>query len=164
MKSGFWSLLAGAAMVFMATQHASAGQPLIVQTDKSQLISVSAEPGAVVIGNPSIADITVNGKQIFVHGHAFGDTSLLVLDTAGNQIANFDITVAHNPDNGVTVFKGYLTGAYRYSYTCAPHCESTIIPGDDGKYVSDLLTESQQKTEFATGKKTAEAAAPAAPQ
>jgi Flp pilus assembly secretin CpaC len=160
MKSGFWSILVGGAVVFLANQHAYAGQPLTVQTDKSQLITVSAEPGAVVIGNPSIADITVNGKQIFIHGHAFGDTNLLVLDTAGNQIANFDITVAYTTDNAVAVFnsKG------RNSYTCAPNCEVAMIPGDDVMLTKSMLEINKDKTEFATGKKTAEASAPAAPQ
>ncbi len=160
MKSGFWSLLAGGAMVFMAAQHAYAGQPLIVQTDKSQLISVSAEPGAVVIGNPSIADITVNGKQIFVHGHAFGDTNLLVLDSAGNQLANFDITVANSADNNVALFKP----DGRRTYTCAPLCESTMLPGDQIGFTGPIMQLGREKTEFATGKKSAEAAAPAAPQ
>ena len=160
MKCGFKSMLANGAMVFLATQAALAGQPLTVQTDKSQIISVSTEPGAVVIGNPAIADITVNGKQIFVHGHAFGDTNLMVLDTAGNQIANFDITVANSTDNAIAIFNP--TG--RRSYTCAPYCEGAIIPGDELTYTSGLITLSQQKTEFATGKKTAEASAPPAPQ
>ena len=160
MKSGLKSLLAGVAIIISATQIALAGQPLIVQTDKSQLISVSAEPGAVVIGNPSIADITVNGKQIFVHGHSFGETNLMVLDGAGNQIANFDITVANSTENSVAIFQP----SGRRSYACAPLCESTIIPGDDAAYTGTILTMSQQKTEFATGKKTAEASAPPAPQ
>jgi Flp pilus assembly secretin CpaC len=160
MKSGLKSLLAGVAIVVSATQIALAGQPLTVQADKSQLISVSAEPGAVVIGNPSIADITVNGKQIFVHGHAFGDTNLLVLDQSGNQIANFDITVANSAENNVAIFnpKG------RFTYTCAPLCENVILPGDNFETTKAMLELSQQKTEFATGKKSAEAAAPAAPQ
>lgn len=164
MKSGLKSLLAGVAIIISATQIALAGQPLIVETDKSQLISVSAEPGAVVIGNPSIADITVNGKQIFVHGHSFGDTNLLVLDANGNQIANFDITVSHNPDNALAIFKAGLNAPARYSYTCAPLCESTIQPGDQDGFTSTLMVNSRQKTEFATGKASAEAAAPPAPQ
>ena len=160
MKSGLKSLLAGVAIVVSSSHIALAGQPLTVQTDKSQLISVSAEPGAVVIGNPAIADITVNGKQIFVHGHAFGDTNLMVLDQAGNQIANFDITVANSAENNVAIFnpKG------RFTYTCAPLCETTILPGDNFETTKAMLELSQQKTEFATGKKSAEAAAPPAPQ
>ena len=160
MKSGLKSLLAGAAIVVSATQIALAGQPLIVQTDKSQMISVSAEPGAIVIGNPAIADITVNGKQIFVHGKSFGDTNLMVLDLAGNQLVNFDITVANSAENNVAIFKP----AGRVTYTCAPLCETTILPGDSFEITKAMLELSQQKTEFATGKKSAEAAAPAAPQ
>ena len=88
MKSVYWSILLGGAVMLMAAHQSFAGQPLTVQMDKSQLITVASDPGAVVIGNPSIADISVNGKQIFIHGHGFGDTNLQILDTAGNQIAN----------------------------------------------------------------------------
>lgn len=143
---------------------ALAGEALIVQTDKTQLISVSAEPGTVVIGNPSIADVTVNGKQIFVHGHAFGDTNLLILDTNGNQIANFDITVAHANTNAMAMFKGQAGGADRTSFTCAPLCEATMQVGDPPAYTTSIIGVDQAKQEFATGKKSAEAAAPQAPQ
>lgn len=160
MKSVYWSLLAGGALVFLATPQVFAGQPLVVQTDKSQLITVSAEPGAVVIGNPTIADITVNGKQIFVHGRAFGDTNLLVLDGAGNQIANFDITVANNPNNAVAIFEP----GKRYTYTCAPFCEFTMTPGDNFEWTDAMMKLNQTKTELATGQKSSEASAPAAPQ
>ena len=160
MKSVFWSILAGGAAFILATEQSFAGQPLIVQTDKSQIISISTEPGAVVIGNPAIADITVNGRQIFVHGHAFGDTNLLVLDKDGNQIANFDITVAHSSDNAIAVF----SPRGRFSYTCAPLCETTMQTGDPTEWTNNIIGVNAAKTEFATGKKTAEASAPQAPQ
>ena len=160
MKSGIWSVLTGSAVVFLAAQQTFAGQPLIVQTDKSQIISVSTEPGTVVVGNPSIANVTVNGKQIFVHGHAFGDTNLLVLDQAGNQIANFDITVAHSADNAIAVF----SPRGRYSYSCAPFCEATMQPGDPSDWSNNIVSVNASKAQFATGRQTTEASAPQAPQ
>jgi Pilus formation protein N terminal region len=108
----------------------------------------------------SIADVTVNGKQVFVHGHAFGDTNLLILDTSGNQIANFDITVAHSPTNALALYKAGV----RTSYTCAPLCEVTMQLGDPLQYTDTLIGVNGSKAGLATGKKSAEAAAPQAPQ
>jgi zona occludens toxin (predicted ATPase) len=144
---------------FFGPQAFSATQ-LTLQTDRTQLLTISEEPGTIVIGNPSIADVTVNGKQLFLHGHAFGDTNLIILDKAGNQIANFDITVAFNTANAMTMYKA----GQRYSYTCAPLCEVTLQVGDPVEYTNKLLSAFQGKSGFATGKTSTEAAAPQAPQ
>jgi hypothetical protein len=153
-------ILAGLGVAALMINPAFSAQALTVQVDKSQLITVSSEPGTVVIGNPSIADVSINGKQVFVHGHSFGDTNLLILDTAGNQIANFDLTVAQNNENAVALF----AGPNRFSYTCAPLCETTMQVGDAFSFTESIIKLNQGKSELATGKKSAEAAAPAAAQ
>jgi Flp pilus assembly secretin CpaC len=151
--------LMAAAIVSVSTISAF-GEAIVLQTDKSQLITLSSEPGTVVVGNPSIADVSINGKQIFLHGHAFGDTNLLILDAQGSQIANFDVTVTHSNSNAVAIFKAGI----RYSYTCAPNCESTMQQGDNDDYMQNTTKEGQKKAEFATGKTSVEASAPKAPQ
>ncbi len=160
MKSGFWSLLAGAATLVLAAGHVHAGQQLDLAMDRSIMITVAGEPATVVIGNPSLADISLNGKQVFLHGHAAGDTNLIILDRDGNTLADFELTVSHNNSNMVTLSKGGV----RYSYTCAPYCDAVMIPGDDLDWTDKLITLNGKKNAFATGKPTAEAAAPAAPQ
>jgi Pilus formation protein N terminal region len=160
MKNGVLSVLAGVATVLAMAGQAQAGQPFVVGTDMTSLVTLSTEPATIAIGNPSIADVTLNGKQVFIHGHAFGDTNVILLDRAGNMIANFDVTVKYEVANMVSIFgKGQ-----RWSFTCAPYCESVMIPGDNFTYTSTMLTLNQQKNQFATGKISAEAAAPAAPQ
>jgi len=79
--------------------HRPAAQELVVKTDQTQLISISGTPGTVVIGNPSIADVTVHGNKLFVHGRAFGSTSLIILDENGNQLSALDITVMLGGEN-----------------------------------------------------------------
>jgi len=108
------------ALAFLHTSASQAAQELIVKTDQTQLISISGTPGAVVIGNPSIADATVHGNKIFVHGRAFGSTNLIILDESGNQLTALDITVQMGGQNNLAVYKA---GA-RYSYVCAPSCEA----------------------------------------
>jgi Flp pilus assembly secretin CpaC len=108
------------ALLLSLSVPAFAGEPLTIQSDSSKLLTVSADPGTVVIGNPAIADVTMNGKQIFIHGRSFGETNLLIMDTAGNQIVNFDITVAANADNTVTLYRGTA----RSTFSCSPTCGS----------------------------------------
>jgi hypothetical protein len=163
MTRGFWSLLAGAASVALTVGHVYAGTPITLVTDKSTMIMVSAEPATVVIGNPSIADVSLNGKQIFLHGHAFGDTNVLIYDSVGNKLADFDISVGLENEKMASVFVGG-TEPGRISYTCAPYCERSIQPGDKYGLTKQMLDVSTDKNHFATGKDSAEAAAPAAPQ
>jgi Flp pilus assembly secretin CpaC len=127
---------------------------LLLQTDSSKLLTVSTNPGTVVIGNPAIADVTLNGKQIFIHGHAFGETNLMIMDTAGNQIANFDITVTDNANNTVTLYRGTA----RSSFSCAPSCGAVMMVGDAN--MDEVITQNGKKMMLATGKYTAEAVAP----
>lgn len=153
-------LLCLTAALFVAPA-ANAAQLLAVETDKSQMISVSTAPGAVIIGNPAIADVSLQGTKVFVHGKGFGETNLVILDLDGNQIGNFDVVTRHAADSSLAVFKG----TERFSYTCMPNCEAQLQVGDNEGYFTDSVAkELQKKMEIATGSKSAEAAAPAAPQ
>jgi Pilus formation protein N terminal region len=147
----------------IASAHAAT--PLTIEMDQSQLITVNAEPGSIVVGNPSIADASINGRQIFIHGHTFGQTNLMVFDSNGNKLLDFELTVAHNTSNQVALFASTpYQGPLRYSYSCAPYCEANMVPGDNFDWTKNIILLSRAKYEFATGQKSADAKAPAAPQ
>lgn len=145
------------ALIFSST--ALAATELIVKADETQLVSVSGTPGTVIVGNPSIADATVHGSKIFIHGRAFGQTSLAILDQDGNQLATFEITVQVTGNNNVAVFKA----ASRFSYVCAPLCEETMQLGDEHGWTDEIIKLNQKKLDLATGKSSAQSAAPPAP-
>jgi hypothetical protein len=133
--------------------------PLTVQTDMSMLIMLPNEPNTVVIGNPSVADISLNGKQMFVHGHAFGETNIMVLDGSGATMANYYVNVMHNTNNQLTVFASNSTataGVDRRTYTCAPNCEGNPMPGDNTEFFKQITGASQTRYGNATGIKTAD--------
>ena len=103
----FIGIAAVAAGSFVAlASHALAGTDVVVMADQAKMLSVAGEPTTIVVGNPIIADATVSGSQIFVHGRNFGSTNLIVLDKQGNQLANLDVTVMQGGDNNLTVFRG----------------------------------------------------------
>ncbi len=95
------------ALAFLHTSASLAAQELIIKTDQTQLISISGNPGAVVIGNPSIADATVHGNKLFVHGRAYGSTNLIILDENGNQLSTLDITVQLGGENNLADLQGW---------------------------------------------------------
>jgi Pilus formation protein N terminal region len=139
---------------------AHAGQLLEIEVDESQIMTLPSTPGAIVIGNPSIADVSIQGQKIFVHGRGFGQTNLTILDLQGNQIANFDVVGKQTKSSALAVFRG----PDRYSFSCATFCEAEAQIGDQQDRMLGILAQNSAKIELATGNKTAEAAAPQAPQ
>jgi hypothetical protein len=148
------------ALAFLHTSASLAAQELIIKTDQTQLISISGTPGTVVIGNPSIADVTVHGNRLFVHGRAYGSTNLIILDENGNQLSTLDVTVMLGGQNNLQIYKA---GA-RYSYVCAPDCEGTLQSGDSVGFFGDISKMDAKKSGTAQGKASTEQEAPPAAQ
>jgi hypothetical protein len=141
-----------AVMTALISNQASAGTSLVVQMDQSQLMQLAADPGSIIIGNPSIADVSLNGRQLFIHGHSFGETNLMIFDTTGKKIGDYDVTVSHDSENQLSLFLGNATkGASRFSYSCAPNCEASMMVGDDPTQMQQILANNRNKVSFATG-------------
>jgi hypothetical protein len=144
-----------------ATSPAFAGnQNITLEADKTVMITVAVSPGTVVVGNPSIADISINGNQIFVHGRGYGNTNIIILDPKNNMLANFDVTVKQSLTNAVTLYRGSV----RYSLACDGICEDTLQPGDQIDHFKNVAEQQATKNDLATGSETTEAAAPQVPQ
>jgi len=138
-------LVVGSAL--LTAGNSLAGTEVVVMADEAKLISVGGEAATAVIGNPSIADVTVRGSNIFVHGRSYGGTNLIVLDKEGNQIANLDITVMQGGNNNLTVFRA----AGKYSYVCAPQCQVALRVGDKTDFFDAVEGETGKKVGLATG-------------
>ncbi len=135
-----------------------------IEVDQSMIMKIKGEPGAVVIGNPMIADITVVGDKVLIHGRTFGTTNVIILDQDGEKISAFDVSVKHTGDNLVAVFVGSTAPAVRFSYNCAPLCESELQVGDEKVYNDTIAQQIKTKIKLATGQDDSKSDAPAAPQ
>lgn len=140
-----------------ASQTALAEGAITIKTDQTQIISVSSSPGTVITGNPSIADVTVHGNNVFLHGRAFGTTNLIVLGKTGEQLLSTEVTVANGAANTAAIFSpgGGDFGIRRVSYVCAPLCETAMQPGDPLMYTQELVKANSKKSDLATGKTSA---------
>jgi hypothetical protein len=159
MKKILAAALVSVAIIATTNGSAQARQELRVQVDESQMMVIPGTPGAIIIGNPSIADVSIQGSQIFIHGRGFGQTNLTILDLQGNAIVDFDIMVTHVQSSSLMIFKG----PSRESYSCAPYCENTVQIGDSASFFSGTASQIEQKTKLATGSSTIEASAPVTP-
>jgi Flp pilus assembly secretin CpaC len=152
MKSLKASSLAFAAALTAAalTTPALAESSITVAADRAKVVNIAGTPAAVIIGNPTFADVTVREGKIIVHGRHFGSTNLLVLDDEGEQLANFELNVVQHESKSIVIYKAGL----RESYSCHPNCEVTLSVGDNPTYFEKMVS-----TQIAGKTSTAQSAA-----
>lgn len=141
--------LAALGVLLVATSGAGAAEPktVTVKADQAKLVAMSGAPNTVVVGNPLYADVSIKQGMIVVHGRHFGTTNVLVLDSGGNELANFELEVVRGGSQNVTVYKA----GSRFSYSCTPACESALQVGDNQGYYDSINTEISQKLQLSTG-------------
>ena len=132
-KSLFRISVATIAVICSATTTL-AGSLYSVDLNKTEIVRLPENAGAVVIGNPSIADVSIHSANtLFVVGRGYGETNLVVLNSAGHTIMNADIQVISKlPTNGVRLYNG----KDRESYNCTPYCLPSPILGDRPGFIS----------------------------
>ncbi|MCS6758413.1 MAG: pilus assembly protein N-terminal domain-containing protein [Candidatus Devosia euplotis] len=102
--------------------------PINVNVNMARILRINAPAATMIAGNPGIADVTIqDSKTLILTDKSFGQTNLIVLDNAGNPIADTIIEVAQMRAGVTTVYQGQS----RTSLACAPVCQNIIMMGDD---------------------------------
>lgn len=131
-------------------------ETLTVHVDQATLAAVPERAATVVVGNPMIADVSLqSGGVLVVTGKSYGTTNLLALDRTGAVLLDRSIEVKETRDATVYLYKGVA----RETYNCTPNCERRINLGDDPGYFSANLGQSAARNSMAA----AGAAAPPGP-
>lgn len=120
--------------------YVSTAQTYSVSLNKTEIVRLPSAASAVIVGNPSIADVSVHASDtLFVIGRGFGVTNLLVLDAQGQTMMNADVQVINQPTiHDVRVFNG----GDRQSYSCLPNCQPAPVLGDDPTFVRSFTSSS----------------------
>ena len=106
--------------------HLVFADTVTVVLDQARLLKLPDRVSTIIIGNPSIADGTLQtGGLLVVTGKGYGTTNLMALDNRGAVLVEHTITVSA-PTTGLTVYRG----ADRETLSCAPNCQRTVVPGD----------------------------------
>jgi Flp pilus assembly secretin CpaC len=114
----------------------SAGAEAInVMVDRATILRLPEKVATIVIGNPSIADGSLQaGGLLVVTGKGYGNTNLLALDRQGDTLAEYIVTVSAPKDNSkLTVYRG----VDRETWSCAPKCEHSVMLGDSTTYFNE---------------------------
>ncbi|HKS86274.1 MAG TPA: pilus assembly protein N-terminal domain-containing protein [Pseudolabrys sp.] len=124
-------------LAWPVTAHADT---LTINIDQAQIMTLPDRVATIVIGNPLIADATLqNGGVLVVTGKGFGETNLLALDRGGHVLLDKTIQVSGpGTKDLVVVYKG----VERESYSCAPTCQRRITLGDSPAFFNATLSQS----------------------
>jgi hypothetical protein len=131
---GFVSVLRH--LLFPVTILASsplAAADFTVVMDQAKLVKLPDKVATIVVGNPMIADVSLQpGGIMVITGKGYGVTNLVVLDRVGTVLMQKTIEV-EGPDADVVVM---YRGIERETYSCTPICERRLTLGD-GNVVFD---------------------------
>jgi len=107
-----------------------------VIVDQAKVIKLPEKVATIVVGNPLIADVTLqSGGMVVVTGKGYGSTNMIAMDRSGAVLANRPIQVEGPMDKRVTVYRGLE----RESYSCTPVCERRVTLGDARAYFDATL-------------------------
>lgn len=115
-------------------------QKIVAVIDQAKLVKIPPGTDTLVIGNPTIADVTLlkQNNLMILTPKSFGETNFIALDSKGNPVAESMIEVV-NGTNSLVVQRGMD----RMSYSCSPRCQPTERLGDDEKYSNSVASQIQ---------------------
>lgn len=122
---------------------AAAAESIVVFLDQARVIQLPERAATIVVGNPLIADLSIQpGGLAVITGKGYGATNFVVLDRAGAVLTEKIVEVQGPTDKTVVVYRG----ATHQTYSCTPECSRRITLGDTG---SDYFDGAVDKDYFA---------------
>ena len=110
---------------------AGTGDVIAANVDQAKLIRIPDRVATIIVGNPLIADITLQtGGILVVTGKGYGATNFVAMDRAGEVLVDRVILVEGPADPIVTVYRG----VERESYSCMPICQPRVTLGDSERF------------------------------
>jgi len=143
-------LLVAAAV--LASPGAGLAEPtadtIAVNVDQAKLVRLPGKVATIVVGNPLIADVTLQpGGMIVVTGKGYGATNFIALDRGGEILVDRQIQVEGPTDQLVTIYRG----VERESYSCRPICNKRVTLGDGESYFKAAIDQAGSLSGQASG-------------
>ncbi|MCC6947475.1 MAG: pilus assembly protein N-terminal domain-containing protein [Bradyrhizobiaceae bacterium] len=140
------------ALLSVASALPAAADTIDVVLDQAKILRLPERVATLVIGNPSVADGTLQtGGLLVVTGKNYGTTNLIALDPSGEILAEHTITVGAPKDGTLTVWRGVA----RETWSCAPKCEQSVMLGDDPGFFSGAMEQAQSRAGQASSRPSA---------
>ena len=108
-----------------------------VTMNQAKIIKLSRAADTIIVGNPDIADASVqDASTVVLTGKGFGVTNLVVLDEAGAPIIDEQISVSRSTAETVRIYRR----ATVQTLSCTPYCESSYKSEAERMSEEDMST------------------------
>ena len=105
-----------------AAAPAVAESGIEVTMNQAKVVKLSRAADTIIIGNPEIADASVqDASTVVLTGKGFGVTNLVILDEAGAPIIDEQVSVSRSTAETVRIYRR----ATVQTLSCTPYCESS---------------------------------------
>jgi Pilus formation protein N terminal region len=130
----------------LASAAPNGAPPVMVMIDHAKVVKLPERTQTVIVGNPIIADVTVQKNGILVvTGKSYGVTNLIALDAGGGLLTETLISVQAPSESLITVQRGLE----RESYSCTPNCQPSLLLGDATKHFSEVGDQAGKRNSLA---------------
>src|ERR1700686_3479120 len=145
---GFRSLAIGILLWPVAAVAEPSAETIAVNVDQAKLVKLPTRVATIVVGNPLIADVTLQaGGIIVVTGKGYGATNFIAMDRSGEVLVDRMIQVEGPTDQLITVYRG----VDRESYSCMPICQRRVTLGDGEAYFKSAMDQAGTLSNQASG-------------
>ena len=135
-------------LLFLGVSPSVCAADLTVITDQAKLLKLPDKVATIVVGNPLIADVSLqSGGMMVITGKGYGVTNLVVLDRAGTVLLEKSVEV-QGPDADVVVL---YRGIERETYSCTPVCERRLTLGDSNVVFDTGVAQTGSRNGLAQG-------------
>lgn len=142
-----FAIAIGALLWPLAARAEPTAGTIAVNVDQAKLVRLPTRAATIVVGNPLIADVSLQGNIIVVTGKGYGATNFIAMDRSGEVLVDRLIQVEGPTDQLVTVYRG----VERETYSCMPLCQRRMTLGDGDTYFKSVSDQSNQLAGQATG-------------
>jgi hypothetical protein len=140
-------IFACCAVAVIAPRTAPAADVTVI-LDQAKLLKLPERVATIVLGNPLIADVSLQpGGLMVLTGKGYGLTNLIALDRAGAVLMEKTVEVQGPGGDLVIVYRGVERG----TYSCTPDCERRITLGDSNIYFDLIINETAVRNGLAQG-------------
>ncbi|MEA2865429.1 MAG: hypothetical protein QOE39_144 [Bradyrhizobium sp.] len=121
---------------------------IAINVDQAKLVRLPTRVATIVVGNPLIADVTLQtGGIVVVTGKGYGATNFIAMDRSGEVLVDRIIEVEGPTDQLVTIYRG----VERESYSCRPICQRRVTLGDGETFFKATMDQAGTLSSQASG-------------
>ena len=121
---------------------------IAVNVDQAKLVKLPGRVVTIVVGNPLIADVTLQpGGIVVVTGKGYGATNFVAMDRAGEILVDRLVEVQGPTEQLVTVYRG----VERESWSCRPICQRRVTLGDGDNFFKAAIDQAGSLSGQASG-------------